>query len=251
MRQKRPLKINHYEADGGELERLTEEAKKLIRSTYQGRLKDVFEAAAESLAALALYPEMMGQDCAEMKDFGCCYGRYPDTADAKLTLWLLTELRKASERIRREESGHRSKRLKTKSGRVEQFFLTTKWLVKKGGKFVREDTLNRADYLPAQRHAIEDLQDGEVAQFLTDECVRHKKSIVEQIETVGVQLTIEREITKDQRQVSALEARMEQLKTSLDEMTDEDFSADDVRIQRQKMASSRRAQKKKTSTKGR
>jgi len=242
MQHKNPLRINHYQPADGELERFTEEAKKQIHSTYQGRLKFVFEAAAGSLAALALYPEIMKQDCVEKTEFGYwfgyCYARYPDA-----TLQVLANLRQMADERRREESEHLGKRLRTKSGRVRQLFLSTLYLVKKGGKFMREDTLTMDDYKDdrktlksgRQRLALTELQAGEIAQFLTDECAGRKKSIERQVAAARKQIETERRLN-DPRQLKAAERRLQQLEDSLKKFTVQDFSPDDVKKERQEMA---------------
>ena len=182
MRIKKPLTISNCQPADKELKHLTAEAEKLLRATSPTPPETKIKSFAISLAALALYPDMMrGEHCGEIiNSFKLCYARRPDA-----TLQILTQLRQQASERQDKEFARQQNEAKTQAGRVREFLANAGYGVKKNGQHIPQEKLTAADFqsdgktLKSGRKFIPvaELQDGEIAQILkvNKESVKHAR----------------------------------------------------------------------------
>jgi len=115
--QKKSLTISYCQPADKELKRLTAEAEKLLRATSPPPPETVIKSFTLSLAALALYPEMMRQRGTITENFQCCYARRPDA-----TLQILTRLRQLACERQRKEFTRQQRTTKRKPGMCGSFW---------------------------------------------------------------------------------------------------------------------------------
>jgi len=170
MRPKKALKVDYCERLGQQEETLAQELMELFPAW--GRLpQQVCRQPYLTVANAACHPGILAErELAECRDFARLFGRFPDQ--------VIEALRFARERLierEREREDQKQRDAETQAGLVRSFLLHTRFVVKKAGKFMAVEALTPADFQQDRQTLckgvklmpVAELQDGEVAQFLS------------------------------------------------------------------------------------
>lgn len=170
MQRKKPLEVDYCERLGQQEETVARELRE--RFPAWGRLpQQVCRQPYLAVADAACHPGILAErEVAECRDFARLFGRYPDQ--------VIEALRFARERLReweREREAQKQRDAETQAGQVRSFLLHTPFVVKKAGKFIGVEALTPADFQQDRQTLckgvklvpVAELQDGEVAQFLS------------------------------------------------------------------------------------
>ena len=168
-RRNKALQVEYCEPLGREEDCLAQELKK--RFPGWARLpQSICRKPHLAVAYVACNPGILAErEVAECRDFARLYGRHPDQVIEALRF--TRKLRRQHEHDRLEQS---ERDAVTQSRRVREFLLHTQFVARKGGRYIQVKNLTAADFQPGSRtlrpdklKPVADLQDGEVAQFLS------------------------------------------------------------------------------------